>query len=510
MSDDKKNESEVSIQFNIDNDQEDNDISSSEVKDSSNEGTVELSNEPPKPGTLELNTPGEGTVELSSEPPQPGTLELNSSSEGTVELSSEPPQPGTLELNSSGEGTVELSNEPPQPGTLELNSSSEGTVELSSEPPQPGTLELNSSGEGTVELSNEPPEPGTLELNSSGEGTVELSNEPPQPGTLELSSSGEGTVGLSNEPPDIGSLDESTPPLPDNSVKISQDIKQGSIISSQSKEVTKESDEKDLKFDSLDDLKEETEEMMLPEHIRQQRAIEDKKIAKEPDDSKDIGNPPPIPESKQKTSYSGVPYSEDEMINLQSTIRKLREEHKFLHGENTSIQKDKRLLEQQLLTIEAELDELKIENTILKKRHGDQIDELNKQIRVLEDKKVITENKMKHLQKEFEKIEQKVRIDFGQVKQRERELENRLELISMDNDAQIASRDSKIIELKRKIDTLEFNIQNATIKERKTIDEKKYLETKIRDVLEILREAITLLDSDFDPGLYELKDVENG
>ena len=58
---------------------------------------------------------------------------------------------------------------------------------------------------------------------------------------------------------------------------------------------------------------------------------------------------------------------------------------------------------------------------------------------------------------EYENLNRKVRVDITKVKSRENELEGKLEMLRSDADIQIRNRDQKILELKRKIDTLEFD-----------------------------------------------------
>ncbi|MCY4524430.1 MAG: hypothetical protein OXB84_06805, partial [Halobacteriovoraceae bacterium] len=202
-----------------------------------------------------------------------------------------------------------------------------------------------------------------------------------------------------------------------------------------------------------------------------------------------------------------------EMIRLHSTIRQLREEQKNLRKENEREKKKNETLDRDILTIQAELDEIKIENTILKKRYNDQIEDMNNKVRVSEDKRSIMEKKLKNYQKEFDKIDQKVRIDISHVKQREKELENQLELTSMDSEAQVSSRDGKIVELKRKIDALEFNINNVSIREKKSVEDKKDLEEKIVEVLKFLKDATVILEDAMnkeDEVFHELAKVSNG
>jgi chromosome segregation ATPase len=105
---------------------------------------------------------------------------------------------------------------------------------------------------------------------------------------------------------------------------------------------------------------------------------------------------------------------------------------------------------------------------------------------------------MRNLEKIKERLEQKARIDISQVRQREKELESKLELMAMDVDSQVHSRDQKILELRRKIDALEFNMENASIKEQKSLEDKRKLEDRLSKIMKTLRHSIKNLEDDID------------
>ncbi len=191
-------------------------------------------------------------------------------------------------------------------------------------------------------------------------------------------------------------------------------------------------------------------------------------------------------------------YNEDELMRLQATIRQLREERDGLLKDINDLKTDKKLVEQENLGLKAELDEVKIELTIVKKRHQDEIEEMQYRNRLADEKKAIAEEKGRQMQKEFDRLSQKVRIDFNQVKQREKELESQLELVTMDTESQVRSRDMKILELKRKIDQLEFNMENSAIKETKAREDKVKIEEKLAKIMKTLRGSIQVLEDDLE------------
>lgn len=191
-------------------------------------------------------------------------------------------------------------------------------------------------------------------------------------------------------------------------------------------------------------------------------------------------------------------FHEGEAVRLQATIRQLREERESLLDEINLLNQDKKLLEQDNLGLRAELDEAKIEVSILKKRNTSEVDEMKYKLRISDEKRLYAEEKARNLQKEFDRLQHKVRMDFNQIKAREKELEGQLELAKMDSESQVSTRDKKILDLKRKIDQLEFNMENAVIKEEKSREDKQKLEDRLERIMKTLRGSIEVLEDDMD------------
>ena len=188
----------------------------------------------------------------------------------------------------------------------------------------------------------------------------------------------------------------------------------------------------------------------------------------------------------------------EDSMRFQATIRALREEREELLLQIKNFKSNNKELEQDNLTLKANLDEAKIEITILRKRQMVELEDLKYRLAMSEEKKAIADERARQSELRREKLEQKVRIDFNQVKQREKELESKLELLSMDVDSQVQSRDHKILELRRKIDALEFNMENVSIKEQKSLDDKRKLEDRLNKIMKTLRHSIKNLEDDID------------
>lgn len=197
-------------------------------------------------------------------------------------------------------------------------------------------------------------------------------------------------------------------------------------------------------------------------------------------------------------------------MEIQSTLRQMREEREELLREIKEAKNNSRDLEQDNLTLKAALEESKIEISILRKRHLTELEDLKYRLSISEDKKILAEEKTKALLGQKEKLEQKVRIDLSQVRQREKELETKLEMLAIDVDAQVQSRDQKILELRRKIDSLEFNMENVSIKEQKTTDDKRKIEDKLNKIMKTLRNSIKNLEEDADSEVLSARDSTIG
>lgn len=198
--------------------------------------------------------------------------------------------------------------------------------------------------------------------------------------------------------------------------------------------------------------------------------------------------------------------SDEESTRVQATIRQLREERETLLAQIKNAKMEARELEQDNLTLKAALDESKIEISILRKRHMVELEDMKYRIAINEEKKAMAIEQARLAESKREKLEQRVRIDFNQVKQREKELETKLEMLSIDVDSQVQMRDQKILELRRKIDSLEFNMENVSIKEQKSEDDKRKLEDKLTKIMKTLRHSIKNLEDDIDQATGEDQD----
>ncbi len=189
-------------------------------------------------------------------------------------------------------------------------------------------------------------------------------------------------------------------------------------------------------------------------------------------------------------------YDENELVRAQSTIKLLREDREEILSKVKEYEDRIMKYDCDRLGPKAEVDELRIDLSIIKRRHADTVSNMNKELRLSEDKRFLVEEKLKNYNVEFERLNNKVKVDFSKVRMTENELKEQLELVRMDADAQVSMRDKKIFELKRKIDSLEFNMEHVGIREQQAMSEKRSMEEKLIRVLGGIKDLTSDLDDD--------------
>lgn len=124
-----------------------------------------------------------------------------------------------------------------------------------------------------------------------------------------------------------------------------------------------------------------------------------------------------------------------------------------------------------------------------------ELNELKHQMKVKVDKARLLESQVKDAAEETERLKERVKGDIRKIRVREKELENKLEILKKDSEALVSSRENKIIELKRKIDLLEFNMD--LLQDQYTREKEKTIKLKERlsRAAQVVRVAGGLLDA---------------
>jgi hypothetical protein len=111
------------------------------------------------------------------------------------------------------------------------------------------------------------------------------------------------------------------------------------------------------------------------------------------------------------------------------------------------------------------------------------------------------------LRARVEEIELRLESNFKKIRVRERELEHRLEIVKMESQTLVTTKDKMILELKRQLDQLIHENDLAKSKSQEMYNQNKDKQETLRRVVRALRIALTILEGD-DETVVPLKKAE--
>lgn len=174
-----------------------------------------------------------------------------------------------------------------------------------------------------------------------------------------------------------------------------------------------------------------------------------------------------------------------------------------------------RMAQDRILELEAEIDKLRLDSDEvasagevikqkyeeLSQRHGQlerEREELREsyqaEITLLKSKGDFKDQELAKARMKIDELEARIKQDFRKIRFRERELENRIELIKAEQSALLRSKDDYILDLKRKVDHLEAEIENYRTKILETNKLLDGQQEQFKKALRALRLAFTSLE----------------
>ena len=177
-----------------------------------------------------------------------------------------------------------------------------------------------------------------------------------------------------------------------------------------------------------------------------------------------------------------------QLHDARNQIRKLEEDVRQSHA----------LMEEQSFQIEGHSKrekEFEREKALLTQGLQAEIEELRFQMKSRIDKARVLESEVRESSKEMERLRERVRNDIRKIRVREKELENRLEIVKKDSEALLSAREATILELKRKLDTAEFNLDLMHDR----LGKEKELSAELREKLLRASQAVRLAGGLLDP-----------
>ncbi len=190
----------------------------------------------------------------------------------------------------------------------------------------------------------------------------------------------------------------------------------------------------------------------------------------------------------------------------------------ILTAEASLVQSDHlRIAQERILELEKSVDSLRAENEellaageTLKNRSEDlhaQLERVehttkekqeiyNEELIILRTSMMTKNEELNRAKIKIEQLETRLSGDLKKIRVRERELENRLELIKLESQAVIKNKDEIVLDLKRKIDQLNYELENYRTKGKelnRILDDNR---ERVRRTVKALRLALSMLEGD--------------
>jgi|GEM_PF-5555701 len=185
-----------------------------------------------------------------------------------------------------------------------------------------------------------------------------------------------------------------------------------------------------------------------------------------------------------------------------------------LSRENERLQKDAQLLQSKLREFEHMHDELQKKIESMEEEQAEasrqklrEQEDIERNSRIQTDRVKALESQVSEASEKYENLRGRVRKDIRKIRENERELEARLELLRKDSSTLLQARDEKVLELQRKIDALEFDldqIQDSRVQAQ--MEAERYL-AKLSRVSRALQVATSMIEDDR-AGEAELEELE--
>jgi hypothetical protein len=203
----------------------------------------------------------------------------------------------------------------------------------------------------------------------------------------------------------------------------------------------------------------------------------------------------------ESSHYEGLESVEQEVVQ---SVRLLHRDQEKLLSRNELLEEENRILKSKLISLEElahsastqsvqktlENDESRIKISVIKRRYNERIKRLEELLTMSKQQIYFFKEKSKNLQSKNSELSKKKIVENTQVRAKEQELEQKLELLRLDVSDQIRNRENKIMQLKRQVDLLSFDIRESYEKQNELIETIEQLETKIFKFRSLLGDSL--------------------
>lgn len=147
-------------------------------------------------------------------------------------------------------------------------------------------------------------------------------------------------------------------------------------------------------------------------------------------------------------------------------------------------------------TLRRRTDELHADTQKLENDYQYAVSTFEQEKGILQSTKEALQKELELLRRKNEELELRISTNIQKIRVRERELENRLELVKMEGAALIRSKDEMILELKRQMDQLNMELNNFRSKNQELNRISTDKQEMLRRTVKALRLALSMLEGE--------------
>ncbi len=147
-------------------------------------------------------------------------------------------------------------------------------------------------------------------------------------------------------------------------------------------------------------------------------------------------------------------------------------------------------------TLRRRTDELLATNQKREQDYRNAVSTFQQEKEILNGSKEALQRELELLRQKSEELELRISTNIQKIRVRERELENRLELVKMESAAVIRNKDEMVLELKRNIDQLNLELNNYRAKNQELNRQTNDKQEQLRRTVKALRLALSMLEGE--------------
>lgn len=210
---------------------------------------------------------------------------------------------------------------------------------------------------------------------------------------------------------------------------------------------------------------------------------------------------PPKPLSSSQdvaTLKEYITLKEKELSELGLDLQRAKEQLALASKKSSEMEYHYSKMQEQVQDFQKKLELLTRENEDMREQYAKELKSREQEIQTKVDKILMAERKLDMANKKYEELKDRVRRDIQQIRIHEKELEARLEILKKDSETLLQAKDKKLLEFRRKMDALEYEIEMLREKEEEATRKVKFWRDRMDRVLRALRLGSSLLESDED------------